>query len=61
MIGSSSSGLIQDYLSRKKSFYLADIVGIGATCLSQVNNIYTFLFSRILSGIIVGLNSSLVP
>ncbi|KAL4473817.1 hypothetical protein ABPG74_022681 [Tetrahymena malaccensis] len=61
MIGSISAGLLLNYVSRKNAFIITDIVGVIACCLTQITNINLFLFLRLISGIVTGLNSALVP
>ncbi|EAR90160.1 sugar porter (SP) family MFS transporter (macronuclear) [Tetrahymena thermophila SB210] len=61
MIGSISAGLLLNYVSRKNAFIITDIIGVIACCLTQITNINLFLFLRLISGIVTGLNSALVP
>lgn len=61
MIGAVSAGKLLDIVSRKNAFFIVDAVGLAATLLSQITNINIFLVSRLLTGVITGFNSSLVP
>lgn len=61
MIGAISAGKLLDLVSRKNAFIITDIIGIVTTCLSQITNINLLVFTRVVAGIVTGLNSSLVP
>lgn len=40
---------------------ITDLIGISGVLLELVPNVYVFLVARIIIGLCVGLNSSLVP
>lgn len=40
---------------------ITDLIGISGVLLELVPNVYVFLCARIIIGLCVGLNSSLVP
>lgn len=61
MIGSISSGLLLDSVSRKTAFLITDAITVVSALLSQITNINVFIVARLVAGIATGLNSALVP
>ncbi|CAD8082161.1 unnamed protein product [Paramecium sonneborni] len=60
-IGALLSGNLLQLFSQRKSFMITDLIGIIGVVLEIISNIYSFFFARILIGLCVGLNSSLIP
>ncbi|KAL4473816.1 hypothetical protein ABPG74_022680 [Tetrahymena malaccensis] len=61
IFGALLSGKIQDFVSRKNSLILADILGIVSTLLCLFKDINLFAIARFIAGLVTGLNTSLVP
>lgn len=60
-LGAFLTGTLLNYMGRRQCLMLADALGIIFSALFLVSNLWTCMIARFLIGIVVGINSALVP
>ena len=58
--GAYLAGPILDVLSRQKALIVTDLIAIVGILLGEVLNLYTLFLARVVIGVAVGLNSTIV-